>query len=132
MGVAMLRLAFAALLLTCVSAMSHHRLMHEAKHIMNGMGSSCINEHCYDEAKNCGTEWSCIKAGACNADCQFFHKKTSESCNLLCELNYGYNSTKYRELMQCMSDHGCLPLTNKSDGLCLAQDNQTIQNLTSL
>jgi len=128
----MLRLAFAALLLTCVSAMSHHRLMHEAKHIMNGMGSSCINEHCYDQAKACGTEWSCIKAGACNADCQFFHKKTSESCNLLCELNYGYNSTKYRNLMQCMADYKCLPNNTKSDGKCLATDQQTIQNLTQL
>jgi len=122
--------------IAAASAMSmtypNHRLMHEAKHIFNGLGSSCISTHCEEQAKDCGTQWSCVKAGACNADCQFFHKKTSESCNLLCELNYGYNSTKYRKLMQCMSDNKCLPHTAKSDGKCLATDKQTIQNLTSL
>jgi len=114
-------------------AMTTHARNHLAQHIASGYGgNNCVSQYCEDEAKSCGTEWSCIKAGACNADCEFFHKKTSESCNLLCELNYGYNSSKYRQLMQCMSDHGCLPLTNKSDGKCLAQDTQTIQNLTSL
>jgi len=119
-----------------VSTARPHGLRQEFNSIVsnvgNAGGSSCINQHCMDEAKNCGTEWSCVQAGVCNADCQFFHKKTSESCNLLCELNYGYNSTKYRALMQCMSDNGCLPLTKKSDGICLANDTQTIRNLTSI
>ena len=39
---------------------------------------------------------------------QFFHKKTSEACNLECELSYGYNSTKYRL---------CVRITNK-DVIC--------------
>jgi len=116
-----------------VSTATPHGLRQEFQSIVaTGSGSSCIRANCSKEATACGTEWSCIKAGACNADCQFFHAKTSESCNLLCELNYGYNSTKYRGLMQCMADHGCLPLTKKSDGICLANDTQTIQNLTSL
>jgi len=96
-------------------------------------GNKCIQANCSSQAKACGTEWSCIKAGACNANCALpWHKKDRESCNLLCELSYGYNSTKYRDLMQCMSDHGCLPLTKKSDGICLANDTDTIKNLTSL
>jgi len=31
-----------------------------------------------------------------------------------------------------MSDHDCLPVTHKSDGICLANDTQTITNLTTL
>lgn len=96
------------------------------------LGDSCVQQHCFVQAEECGTEWSCIQAGACNADCQFFHKKTEEACNLECELSYGYNSTKYRAMVQCMADHGCLPVSNHSDGVCLAQDNQTITNLTDL
>ena len=93
---------------------------------------SCVSQHCAREAEECGKQWSCVRASACNANCQFFHKKTSEACNLECELSYGYNSTAYRTMMQCMADNKCLPVGKKSDGICLAQDNQTIQNLTSL
>lgn len=33
--------------------------------------------------------------------------------------------------MQCMSDHGCLPVS-PSDGVCLANDSDTIKNLTDM
>ena len=117
---------------SCTLGMSTHARNHLQKYISTGLGSSCINTYCGKETKACGTDWKCVKAGACNADCQFFHKKTSESCNLLCELNYGYNSTAYRHLMQCMADHKCLPVTGKSDGICEATDAQTLQNVTSI
>ena len=71
----------------------------------------------------------CRKASFCNAECT--GKKNVEACNLLCELTYGYNSTKYRALLQCMSDHGCLPV-NPPDGVCLANDSDTIKNLTDM
>ena len=99
------------------------------KHVQ---ADNCVSSFCGEEARACGTQWACVRAGACNANCQFFHKKTSEACNLECELSYGYNSTKYRTLMQCMADHDCLPVRNMSDGVCLARDDQTITNLTEL
>jgi len=125
-----------ALLLIYADAMTHFaRNTISSKHLESakvGSGDNCVSEYCGPEAKSCALSWGCIKATACNADCQFFHNSTSEACNLLCELNYGYNSTEYRQLMQCMSDNGCLPVTGKSDGICLAQDNQTITNLTDI
>jgi hypothetical protein len=51
---------------------------------------------------------------------------------LLCELTYGYNSTEYKTNMQCIVDHGCIPKAQESDGICLATDQETVQNLTSM
>lgn len=121
--------ACCSLLGTGAQAGLPERHMAMMKHVQGG---SCVTKYCAQEARQCGTQWSCIKASACNANCQFFHKKTSEACNLECELSYGYNSTKYRALVQCMADHHCLPVNVKSDGVCLANDNQTIRNLTQL
>ena len=52
----------------------------------------------------------------------------------LCELNDRYNSAKYRALMQAMHEQLCLPHNDndKPDGICLAQDNQTVTNLISV
>ena len=90
---------------------------------------SCILLHCRTEAASCFSDSSCRSAAFCDAGCQL--KKQKQACDLVCELNQGYNSTKYRKMMQCMADHTCLPV-QPSDGICLAQDNQTLQNLTHI
>ena len=89
----------------------------------------CLLLHCSVPMADCVLHTLCRKAAICNSEC--YNKTNSASCNLLCELNYGYNSTQYRTLVQCMSDHGCLPKT-PSDGKCLAQDTDTLKNLTNL
>jgi hypothetical protein len=99
---------------------------------VRGRGTpSCIMKNCSSELGACLKDGSCRKATFCNAKCQLPWNKNVEGCNLLCELSYGYNSTTYRNMMQCMSDHSCLP-TMPSDGICLADDSQTIQNLTDI
>ena len=89
----------------------------------------CILLNCSIPSATCLVDSQCREAVFCNAKCQ--GKTNEEACNLLCELTYGYNSTKYRNLMQCMSDHGCLPMS-PMDGLCLANDTDTIKNLTDM
>jgi len=112
---------------------THHRRNAEADMFLETtVGSSCVTQYCSPEAHDCATQWSCVQAGVCNAHCELLKSGSQERCNLLCELNYGYNSTKYRALMQCMNKHGCLPHSDKPDGICLAQENQTVTNLTDV
>ena len=94
-----------------------------------GGSGTCVLVNCSIPALECMLDSQCRKASFCNAECT--GKKNVEACNLLCELTYGYNSTKYRALLQCMSDHGCLPV-NPPDGVCLANDSDTIKNLTNM
>ena len=94
-----------------------------------GGSGTCVLVNCSIPALECMLDSQCRKASFCNAECT--GKKNVEACNLLCELTYGYNSTKYRALLQCMSDHGCLPV-NPPDGVCLANDSDTIKNLTDM
>ena len=89
----------------------------------------CIMANCSKYATTCITDLRCIEAMICNTKCQL--SKNVDACNYVCELNYGYNSTKYRGLMQCMAAHGCLPKM-KPDGVCLATDNDAIRNLTAI
>ncbi|XP_019849923.1 PREDICTED: uncharacterized protein LOC109580811 [Amphimedon queenslandica] len=92
-------------------------------------GFSCLLVNCSLPTTTCLLDSSCREAVHCNSECQ--GKTNEEACNLLCELTYGYNSSKYRHLLQCMSDHGCLPVS-PPDGICVANDSSTIKNLTSL
>ena len=95
---------------------------------ISGPGS-CLLVNCSKKVLECLTDGQCFKASLCNSGCL---KKTNvEGCNLLCELTYGYNSSKYRDLLQCMSEHGCLPVS-PPDGICLANDTDTIKNLTDM
>ena len=86
-------------------------------HIKSDQGpGTCILTNCSEPTVACVLKEQCRNAVFCNYKCQ--NKKNQEACNLLCELNYGYNSTEYRSLMQCMSDHGCLPVS-PSDGILM-------------
>ena len=89
----------------------------------------CILANCSKVAGLCAIDSDCRKTIECNSKC--LSAVNEDACNLLCELNYGYNSTRYREMMQCMGTHHCLPKT-KPDGECLATDNDTVRNLTSM
>ena len=90
---------------------------------------SCLVANCSKTVLECLADGQCFKASLCNAECS--KKANAEGCNLLCELTYGYNSSKYRELLQCMSEHGCLPVS-PPDGICLANDTDTVKNLTDI
>ncbi len=90
---------------------------------------SCLLLNCSKPTFECLLDKQCREAAWCNAKCQ--GKADVEACDLLCELTYGYNSTKYRSLLQCMSDHGCLP-KSPPDGTCLANDSDAIKNLTNM
>lgn len=96
--------------------------------VMAGPGE-CMNANCSTELKSCIADKTCRKANLCNLECE--NKKNVQACDLLCELTYGYNSTEYRAFLQCAVDHHCLPVY-PPDGKCLATDNQTIKNLTSI
>ena len=95
---------------------------------ISGSGS-CLVVNCSKKVFECLTDGQCFKASLCNAGC--LKKKIVEGCNLLCELTYGYNSSRYRDLLQCMSEHGCLPVS-PPDGTCLANDSNTVKNLTNM
>ena len=90
---------------------------------------SCLVANCSKTVLECLADGQCLKASMCNAGCS--KKANVEGCDLLCELTYGYNSSKYRELLQCMSEHGCLPVS-PPDGVCLANDTDTVKNLTDM
>ena len=111
------------------AAPSHPHSADQALRYVGGPGS-CILANCSKQAIACMIEDSqCREAVLCNVKC---HDSTNEeACNLLCEMTYGYNSTKYRNLMQCMSDHGCLP-KSPPDGVCLANDTDAIKNFTDM
>ena len=94
-----------------------------------GGSGTCILANCSKPAITCLLDTLCREAVICNYKCQ--GKTDEEACNLLCELTFGYSSTKYRNLMQCMSDHGCFPKA-PPDGTCLANDTDTIRNFTDM
>lgn len=98
---------------------------------VRGVGGpgSCLVANCSKTVLECLADGQCLKASMCNAGCS--KKANVEGCDLLCELTYGYNSSKYRELLQCMSEHGCLPVS-PPDGVCLANDTDTVKNLTDM
>ena len=85
--------------------------------------------NCSKTVLECLADRQCFKASLCNAGCS--KKANVEGCNLLCELTYGYNSSRYRALLQCMSKHRCLPVS-PPDGNCLANDTDAIKNLTDM
>ena len=94
-----------------------------------GGPGSCLLANCSKLSLECLLDGQCRKAALCSAECQA--KENKDACDLLCELTYGYNSSKYRELLQCMSDHGCLP-KSPPDGKCLANDTDAIKNFTDM
>lgn len=131
--------ALVEILIVCFAAFAgaavihrHHHLPHSGRVDLrlqdNGPGS-CVLVNCFKPFALCMLDTQCRQAIICDENC--LNKANKESCNLLCELTYGYNSSKYREVLQCMSDHGCLP-TSPPDGKCLAQDTDTVKNLTNL
>ena len=92
----------------------------------------------------------CRKAAICNTKCQsqsdvdgihyklielfsnsFFSILSEKGCNLVCELNNGYNNKAYSELLVCFVKNKCLPVS-PMNGKCLAQDNQTVTTLTNM
>lgn len=89
----------------------------------------CIMANCSKPVGVCIIDPTCMRAMECDTKCQL--DKNVNACNLLCELNFGYNSSKYRDMMQCMVAHDCMPKM-KPDGVCLATDNDTIRNLTAM
>lgn len=97
---------------------------------MSGLrGAGCMFANCSKSFGACMLNGLCRQAALCNYKCQ--GKANDVACNLLCELTYGYNSSQYRAMIQCMSDHGCLPVL-PPDGKCLAGDADTVKNLTDL
>lgn len=127
-----LSLCFAVATASCDAIVVHHGLPHSgaADQLLQISGpGSCLFVNCSKPAAACMLNSQCREAALCNYKC--LNKTDSEACNLLCELTYGYNSSQYRQLMQCMSDHGCLP-KSPSDGKCLAGDTDTVKNLTDL
>jgi hypothetical protein len=95
-----------------------------------GSAGLCVALNCTESLASCVIDPECISASFCNVKCSL-EKTDTQACNLLCELTYGYNSTKYRKLLQCMSDHSCLP-RSPPDGKCLATDEDAIKNLTDV
>jgi len=66
----------------------------------------------------CVLEGACRETALCNARCA--GKPNELACDLLCELNTGYSSTRYRNILKCMNEHDCLPFEPGSDGVCLS------------
>lgn len=91
--------------------------------------AGCVIEHCAGQLAKCSLNTECRKTLACNAACQ--SKPNVDGCNLVCELSYGYGNPQYEKVLQCMVAKGCIPLS-PMDGKCLATNDQTIKNLTSM
>ncbi len=93
-----------------------------------GNMNQCIIANCSTPLKHCALDFTCVKAMVCDAKCQL--EKAADNCNYLCEIDY-MNSTTYRNVVQCMVDHKCIPKM-KPDGVCLANDSEALQNITSM
>ena len=73
-----------------------------------GLGpGACVMKSCSQESIACTADPKCLQATQCNAACT--NSSDVDSCNLLCELNYGYNNTAYTVLLDCMVKYNCLP-----------------------
>jgi len=90
---------------------------------------SCIAKNCVSEFGKCVKDSKCRAAMLCNMKCEF--ERDVDGCNLICELTYGYNNTRYTEALGCATKNGCIPHA-ADDGKCLANDTQTISNLTTM
>jgi len=90
---------------------------------------TCLTRYCLTESTACFTNLNCTRAVMCNARC--LGQPEEDGCDLICELTYGYNNTQYTNVLQCATKHNCLPVTTH-DGICLAQDVDTVQNITSM
>ena len=95
-----------------------------AKSMVNAVNIAsnlCTVLKCSSDLKSCLQNRKCTLAVECNARC--VNQPNEDSCNLLCELNNGYNNTEYSNLLSCLVENGCLP-TSPMDGICLAEDSQ--------
>lgn len=90
---------------------------------------ACVSLHCEKETTDCLNDESCLDALECNAGC--VDASDYDTCNLNCELNYGYQDPYYSNLLECMVHHGCLPMA-ADDGKCLGTDADADQSLTHL
>lgn len=91
--------------------------------------AKCVLEHCSTTLFRCMLDEKCRKAAICNTKCQ--SQSDVDGCNLVCELNNGYNNKAYSELLVCFVKNKCLPVS-PMNGKCLAQDNQTVTTLTNM
>ena len=96
---------------------------------VNIANDTCTIWKCSSELKSCLSDRKCAIALGCNAQC--VSKSNADSCNLLCELNYGYNNTEYSNLLSCLVESGCLPVS-PMDGVCLADDSQADKSLVRM
>lgn len=92
-------------------------------------GAECIFRHCGTETAICLGDDKCAQAITCNEKC--LSEIDVDSCNLLCELNYGYNNEVYSKILACMIEHNCLP-KNPMDGICLAEDSDAVPGLKQM
>ena len=91
--------------------------------------AGCLFVNCFQRLARCMLNSSCRSALHCDANCG--EEINGNSCHLICELTFGYGNEAYKSVLQCMVGNKCLPVSNM-DGRCLAQDNQTVNNLTNI
>lgn len=94
------------ILVSAVCAKVHNNQLSQLFVESSGPGS-CVMKKCSSETVTCTSDPKCFEATQCNAAC--VNAPDVDSCNLLCELNYGYNNTAYTELLDCMVENSCLP-----------------------
>jgi len=122
-----MRLVF--LLCNLVIAALSRRVFQSTAAVAGPNPATCGLFHCPKQIAKCALNKLCRKSLECNAGC--YSKPNVDGCNLVCELTYGYGNPEYTDVLKCMVKTGCIP-KSPMDGVCLATNNQTIQNLTSM
>lgn len=89
----------------------------------------CSIKFCFFSLMSCWFNNACRSALLCNSNCS--GQPDEAGCNLLCQLNEGYQNDQYTSLLQCMAKNSCLPVLPE-DGECVAEDSEALQELTAL
>jgi len=89
----------------------------------------CVSIHCEMETTACLADQSCLDALECNAEC--VDSSDYDTCNLNCELNFGYQDPDYSNLLECMVQHSCLPMA-ADDGKCIGTDADADQSIINI
>jgi hypothetical protein len=94
----------------------------------NGPGI-CIALHCGLQVGSCVIDPQCFDALQCLTDCE--GQEDEMQCQFECEMTLGNGNEHFENLLRCMAANGCFP-EGPPDGLCLATEADTVQEITSI
>ncbi|XP_023348717.1 violaxanthin de-epoxidase, chloroplastic [Eurytemora carolleeae] len=89
----------------------------------------CIALHCALQSGACVLDPQCFETLQCMIGCS--GKPDESQCQFECEMTLGNGNEVFEDLLRCMAANGCFPEV-PPDGICLASESDTVQEITDI